>query len=100
MHRQTSICPCIPFFSGILSGLPAGTPQNIIDNLGALMNALTMIHSISRHYNTTERMTNFFIKITNQVHTEEVGFLSCVCLVGACRRALCVLFSPSNDSSL
>ncbi|PHJ15737.1 dynein gamma flagellar outer, partial [Cystoisospora suis] len=43
------------------------TPQTIIDNLGALMNAITMIHSISRYYNTTERMTNFFIKITNQM---------------------------------
>ncbi|KFH02717.1 putative dynein gamma chain, flagellar outer arm [Toxoplasma gondii VAND] len=47
--------------------LYTGTPQNIIDNLGPLMNAVTMVHSISRHYNTTERMTNFFVKITNQM---------------------------------
>ncbi|PFH32514.1 putative dynein gamma chain, flagellar outer arm [Besnoitia besnoiti] len=47
--------------------LYTGTPQHIIDNLAALMNAVTMIHSISRYYNTNERMTSFFIKITNQM---------------------------------
>ncbi|CAK0855452.1 unnamed protein product [Prorocentrum cordatum] len=33
------------------------------------MNAVKMIHTIARYYNTTERMTNLFAKITNQMIT-------------------------------
>lgn len=44
-----------------------GTPDSILDTLPALMNAVKMIHTISRYYNTTERMTNLFMKITNQM---------------------------------
>ena len=39
----------------------------IIDTLPALMNSIKMIHTIARYYNTTERMTNLFVKITNQM---------------------------------
>jgi len=46
-----------------------GTPATIIDTLPALMNAVKMIHTIARYYNTTERMTNLFAKITNQMIT-------------------------------
>ena len=46
-----------------------GTPSTIIDTLPALMNSIKMIHTIARYYNTTERMTNLFIKITNQMIT-------------------------------
>lgn len=42
-----------------------GTPQQIIDTLPALMNAIKMIHTIARFYNTTDKMTGLFIKITN-----------------------------------
>jgi len=31
------------------------------------MNAVKMVHTIARYYNTTERMTNLFAKITNQM---------------------------------
>lgn len=46
-----------------------GTPTTIIETLPALMNAAKMIHTIARYYNTTERMTNLFVKITNQMIT-------------------------------
>ncbi|CAJ1345300.1 unnamed protein product [Effrenium voratum] len=49
--------------------LYTGTPSTIIDTLPALMNAVKMIHTIARYYNTTERMTNLFAKITNQMIT-------------------------------
>jgi dynein heavy chain len=31
------------------------------------MNAVRMIHSISQYYNSSERMTSLFLKITNQM---------------------------------
>ena len=47
--------------------LYTGTPSTIIDTLPALMNSIKMIHSIARYYNTTERMTGLFTKITYQM---------------------------------
>jgi dynein heavy chain len=44
-----------------------GTPQQIIDTLPALMNAIKMIHTIARFFNTTDKMTGLFMKITNQM---------------------------------
>ncbi|KDO29332.1 hypothetical protein SPRG_05868 [Saprolegnia parasitica CBS 223.65] len=44
-----------------------GSPSSVIDALPALMNAVKMIHTIARYYNTTERMTKLFMKITNQM---------------------------------
>jgi dynein heavy chain len=44
-----------------------GSPQSIKDTLPALMNSIKMIHTIARYYNTNERMTGLFIKITNQM---------------------------------
>jgi dynein heavy chain len=46
-----------------------GTPDSIKDTLPALMNSIKMIHTIARYYNTNERMTGLFIKITNQMIT-------------------------------
>lgn len=46
-----------------------GTPEEINDTLPALMNAIKMIHTIARYYNTSNKMTNLFIKITNQMIT-------------------------------
>lgn len=44
-----------------------GTPDTIKDTLPALMNSIKMIHTIARYYNTNDRMTGLFIKITNQM---------------------------------
>jgi dynein heavy chain len=50
-----------------LEPLYYGTPTAVIDSLPALMNAVKMIYTIARYYNTTDRMTNLFAKITNQM---------------------------------
>ncbi|XP_071095783.1 dynein axonemal heavy chain 8-like [Haliotis cracherodii] len=42
-------------------------PVSMIDYLPGLINAIRMIHNISRYYNTSERMTALFIKVTNQM---------------------------------
>ncbi|KAK3588116.1 hypothetical protein CHS0354_012173 [Potamilus streckersoni] len=44
-------------------------PVSMTDCLPGLINAIKMIHSISRYYNTSERMTSLFIKVTNQMVT-------------------------------
>ncbi|GMF34281.1 unnamed protein product [Phytophthora fragariaefolia] len=49
--------------------LYSGTPTSVVDALPALMNSVKMIHTIARYYNTTERMTKLFMKITNQMIT-------------------------------
>ena len=52
-----------------------GTPQTVIDALPALLNSIKMIHTIARYYNTTERMTCLFVKITNQMITNCCHFI-------------------------
>jgi dynein heavy chain len=44
-----------------------GTPDSIKDTLPALMNSIKMIHTIARYYNTNDRMTGLFVKITQQM---------------------------------
>jgi len=45
------------------------SPTEMIEHIPSLMNAIRMIHSISQYYNTSERMTSLFVKITNQMIT-------------------------------
>ena len=47
--------------------LYTGNAETITDNLPALMNSIKMIHTIARYYNTSERMTSLFAKITEQM---------------------------------
>ncbi|EER04791.1 hypothetical protein Pmar_PMAR024297, partial [Perkinsus marinus ATCC 50983] len=47
--------------------LYTGTPDMISDSLPALLNAIKMVYTIARYYNTTERLTNLFTKMTNQM---------------------------------
>ncbi|KAI8811565.1 dynein heavy chain and region D6 of dynein motor-domain-containing protein [Cladochytrium replicatum] len=44
-------------------------PVGMIPSIPGLINAIKMIYSISRYYNTSERMTSLFVKITNQMIT-------------------------------
>lgn len=43
------------------------TPEVVKETLPALMNSIKMIHTIARYYNTNDRMTDLFKKITNQM---------------------------------
>ncbi|XP_075265378.1 dynein axonemal heavy chain 5-like isoform X2 [Convolutriloba macropyga] len=50
---------------------PLGTcdPKSMVEILPSLLTAVKMIHSISQYYNTSERMTSLFVKVTNQMIT-------------------------------
>ena len=41
----------------------------MLDTVPGLMNAIRMINSYSRYYNTSEHMTALFVKVTNQMIT-------------------------------
>ena len=44
-----------------------GTPRTIQESLPTLINNIKMMHTIARYYNTSERMTVLFQKVTNQM---------------------------------
>ncbi|KAK2844297.1 hypothetical protein Q5P01_010956 [Channa striata] len=44
-------------------------PVSMVDAIPGLINAIRMIHSISRYYNTSEKITSLFLKVTNQMIT-------------------------------
>ena len=39
-------------------------PVGMLEAIPGLINAIRMIHSISRYYNTSERMTSLFVKVS------------------------------------
>ena len=45
--------------------LDSGTPEEIMETLPALMNAIKMIHTIAKYYKNSQKLTNLFGKITN-----------------------------------
>uniref|UniRef100_A0A6I8NWR7 Dynein axonemal heavy chain 5 n=1 Tax=Ornithorhynchus anatinus TaxID=9258 RepID=A0A6I8NWR7_ORNAN len=51
-------------------------PVSMVDAIPALINAIKMIHSISHYYNTSERITSLFVKVTNQMITACKAYLS------------------------
>lgn len=44
-------------------------PVTMLPGIPGLVNAIRMIYSISGYYNTSERMTSLFLKVTNQMIT-------------------------------
>lgn len=44
-----------------------GTPETVAETLPALINSIKMIHTISRYYNTPERLSILFSRITDQM---------------------------------
>ncbi|KNE55648.1 hypothetical protein AMAG_01535 [Allomyces macrogynus ATCC 38327] len=50
-------------------------PVGMIPAIPGLINAIKMIYSISRYYNTSERMTSLFVKITNQMITSSKEYI-------------------------
>jgi dynein heavy chain len=39
----------------------------MLECIPGLINAVRMIHSISRYYNTSERMTSLFVKVSREI---------------------------------
>ncbi|XP_077866685.1 dynein axonemal heavy chain 5-like [Saccoglossus kowalevskii] len=52
-------------------------PVGMVETIPGLVNAIRMIHSISRYYNTSERMTSLFVKVTNQMITACKSYITC-----------------------
>ncbi|XP_054621741.1 dynein axonemal heavy chain 5 isoform X3 [Dunckerocampus dactyliophorus] len=55
--------------------LQKSSPAQMLEHIPALMAAISMIHSVSGYYNTSERMTSLLLKVTNH-------------MINACRRYL------------
>jgi dynein heavy chain len=66
-HEAKDNVKYLSILDKFLEPLYSGTPATIIETLPVLLNALQMIYTISRHYNTKDRLTRLISKITNQM---------------------------------
>ena len=51
----------------VIEPLYSHSPSAICDLMASLMSSMKMIHTLSRYYGTHTRMTNLFLRITNQL---------------------------------
>ncbi|OAF69480.1 Axonemal beta dynein heavy chain 5, partial [Intoshia linei] len=51
-------------------------PQIMMESLPGILNSIRMIYTISRYYNTPQKMTSLFVKITNQIITSCKSYLT------------------------
>ncbi|XP_027868438.1 dynein heavy chain 5, axonemal [Xiphophorus couchianus] len=51
-------------------------PVSMVDAIPGLINAIKMIHTISRYYNTSEKITSLFVKVTNQMITSCKAYIT------------------------
>uniref|UniRef100_A0A3B3YD38 AAA+ ATPase domain-containing protein n=1 Tax=Poecilia mexicana TaxID=48701 RepID=A0A3B3YD38_9TELE len=51
-------------------------PVSMVDAIPGLINAIKMIHTISRYYNTSEKLTSLFVKVTNQMITSCKAYIT------------------------
>ena len=51
-------------------------PVCMAESISSLINAIRMIHTISRYYNTSERMTALFIKVTSSFYCAQAAMLA------------------------
>ena len=51
-------------------------PRGILDGVPQLLNNIKMMHTVARYYNSPERMTTLFVKISNQIITQSVEYLT------------------------
>ena len=69
MFRHTCILALLSLLNQTkyLGPLSTSDPVAMRELLPNLINSIRMIHTISRYYNTSERMTSLFVKVTNQM---------------------------------
>ncbi|KAH0618009.1 hypothetical protein JD844_016916 [Phrynosoma platyrhinos] len=51
-------------------------PVTMVDAIPGLIHAIKMIHNISRYYNTSEKITSLFVKVTNQMITSCKAYIT------------------------
>lgn len=64
---QVSQAFCLKVCRWTLQALYGGSPQQMLNSLRSLVQAIMTIYKIARYYGTSQRMTTLFCKITNQM---------------------------------